>query len=155
MGFLVILFVATPTQGEEADSTSTSAGEEIEITSVTIRVKHRVWDEFKEDAKVVMDEEFQIGDTDFTAVMDRFVPDFAMNLKTREIVSRSPELKNPAFRLIVMENQEPQDTTWAFLNALPHFTRNTLLSFQIIGIDIEGREPIVVPDTLNTEVEEK
>ena len=151
IGIMLACLIATPTIAEEPDSAKTAEDEWPVVESVTVRVRHRVWAKFKEEAKVEIGDEFQIGDTEYTARVVRFVPDFAMKMKSKEIVSRSPEPNNPAVRIIVMENEEPADTTWAFTQELPHYGRLSLLAFQIIRIDFEGREPIVVPDTLETE----
>lgn len=142
---------AAPTIAEEPDSSKTSQEEWPTVNTVTIRVRHRVWAKFKEEATVEIGEEFQVGDTEFTALVDRFIPDFAMKMQSKEIISRTPEPNNPAVRIIVMENDEPADTTWAFTQELPHYGRLSLLAFQIIRIDFADREPIVVPDTLETE----
>ena len=64
-----------------------------------------------------------MGDTEYTARVVEFVPDFTMDLKTRKVTSRGTEPKNPAFKIIVKKNNVPTDTTWAFFNMPPHFAR--------------------------------
>jgi hypothetical protein len=90
-----------------------------------------------------MGKSFQIGDTRFSATVTDFEPDFVIDLPTHSITSRSIEPQNPAFRLIVREQGQPQDTTWAFLNMPPHFARNSLLAFEILRIDFAGRPPLL------------
>jgi hypothetical protein len=93
-------------------------------------------------------EVFQVGDTDYSAQIVRFVPDFAMNLKTGKIATRTPLPNNPAFQIIVKEKHVPQDTTWAFLNSPPHFARKSMLAFQILRIDFKNHEPVVRQDSV-------
>jgi hypothetical protein len=151
IGIILSVLIAAPTTAEEPDSSKAAENEWPTVNSVTVRVRHRVWEKFKEEAEVEIGEEFQIGDTEYTARIVRFVPDFAMKMQSKEVISRTPEPNNPAVRIIVLENEEPTDTTWAFTQELPHYGRLSLLAFQIIRIDFEDREPIVVPDTLETE----
>jgi hypothetical protein len=119
-----------------------------EVTALTLRIRHRVFANFREDRTVRMRQAFQVGDTDYAAQVVRFVPDFAMDTKTRKVTSRSDETKNPAFQIIVKQKGTPQDTTWAFLNLPPHFARNSLLAFQVLRIDFKNRAPVVSQDSL-------
>jgi hypothetical protein len=114
---------------------------------VTLGIRHRVFQQFSEVQKVALQKEFPIGDTEYSARVVRYVPDFAMELKTGKVVSRSNEPRNPAFQIIVKENGAAKDTTWAFLNMPPHFARNSLLAFKIARIDFLGREPILADTT--------
>jgi len=119
-----------------------------EVTAVTLRIRHRVFANFREDRTTRVRQPFQVGDTDYTATVLRFVPDFAMDTKTHKILSRSSEPKNPAFEILVKEKGAPQDTTWAFLNMPPHFARSSMLAFQILRIEFKGRPPVVSQDSL-------
>ena len=113
------------------------------VATVTLAIRHRVFKRFADLQTVRLDEEFTVGDTEFSARVLRYVPDFAMGLKTKEVTSRSTEPNNPAFQVVVSEKDVPQDTTWAFLNMPPHFARKSLLAFKIARIEFVGRDPIV------------
>jgi hypothetical protein len=119
----------------------------LEVSGVTLRIRHRVFEKFADERRVRPREVFQIGDTDYSAQIVRFVPDFAMNLKTGKIATRTPLPNNPAFQIIVKEKHVPQDTTWAFLNSPPHFARKSMLAFQILRIEFTNHEPVVRPDS--------
>ncbi|HEU4335142.1 MAG TPA: hypothetical protein VFT32_11655 [Candidatus Eisenbacteria bacterium] len=116
------------------------------VKSVTLGIRHRVFQNFSEVQTVALQKEFPVGDTEYSARIVRYVPDFAMDLKTKKIVSRSNEPKNPAFEIVIREKKVAQDTVWAFLNMPPHFARKSLLAFKIARIDFVGRAS-VVPDT--------
>lgn len=124
------------------------AKEPLKVKGLTLRIRHRVFANFREDRSVRPRQVFQVGDTDYTAQVVRFVPDFAMNTKSRKVVTRSNDPNNPAFEIIVKEKGVPQDTTWAFLNMPPHFTRNSMLAFQILRIEFANHEPVVSQDSL-------
>ena len=94
-----------------------------------------------------MNQSFRIGDTDYSARVVQYVSDFAMDMKTRKVVSRSSEPNNPALRIIVRLKGQPQDTTWALLHMPPHFARNSLLAFKVMRIEFAGRGPLLNPDT--------
>ena len=114
------------------------------LKSVTIAIRNRVFHEFKDQQTVLQGKSFPIGDTDYSAKIVQFVPYFAMDLSNGKVISRSPEPKNPAFKLIVSEKGKAQDTTWAMMSLPPHFTRRSFLAFKVMRIDFIGREPIVV-----------
>jgi hypothetical protein len=118
------------------------------VKTVTLRVFHRVFHNFTEDDKVVLNKEFPIGDTDFTATIIEYVPDFAMVMGPgpHKVVSRTNEPNNPAFRIEVKDKGAVTDTTWAMLSMPPHFARNSLLAFQVRRIDFKGHSPIVNKD---------
>lgn len=113
------------------------------LKSVTLAIRSRVFHEFADKQEVVQGKSFPIGDTDFSARIVQYVPDFAMEMETKKVVSRSTEPRNPAFKLIVSQNGKPQDTTWAMMSLPPHFTRRSFLAFKVLRIDFTGREPIV------------
>ena len=140
---LVALTAATP------QAAPTSAPQ---VTSVVLATRHRVFADFFEVDSVRVKEEFPVGDTPYTARVVEFVPDFAMNLKTHKVISRSSEPRNPAFRIIVREQGVPQDTTWAFINMPPHFARKSLLAFFIVRIDFKNRPPMWAGDSTATRV---
>lgn len=114
------------------------------LKSVTIAIRNRIFHDFADQQAVVQGKSFIIGDTDYSARIVQYVPDFAMDLSTGKVVSRSQEPKNPAFKLIVSRKGKPQDTTWAMMSLPPHFTRRSFLAFKVMRIDFVGRQPIVV-----------
>lgn len=116
------------------------------VKSVLLRSYHRVFHDFVEDETVTMYKEFTVGDTDYTAEVVEYIPDFAMDLKDHKIFSRSDEPKNPALRILVKQKGVPQDTTWALLNMPPHFAKKSLLAFKILRLDIKGHKPILAPE---------
>jgi hypothetical protein len=119
----------------------------LRVKSVTLRIRHRALPGFREEDSVRLKQDFQVGDTPYTAQVTEFVPDFTMNLKTRVVSSRSNQPNNPAFRIVVRKQGVPQDTSWAFLNMPPHFGRRSLLAFQIARVDFEDRAAIVSGDS--------
>jgi hypothetical protein len=117
------------------------------VKSVTLGIRHRVFQNFSELQTVAPRKEFPVGDTEYSARIVRYIPDFAMDLETRKIISRSNEPRNPAFEIVVREKKVPQDTVWAFLNMPPHFARKSMLAFKIARIDFVGRASIVADTT--------
>jgi hypothetical protein len=116
--------------------------------AVTLHVFSRVFGNFHDKVSVPLRQEFRVGDTEYTARIVDWVPDFAMDLKNRKIFSRGPEPKNPAFRIVVRKNGAPQDTVWAFVNMPPHFARKSLLAFIATQIEFLDHPPIVSEDSL-------
>ena len=113
------------------------------LKSVTLAIRNRVFHEFADQQAVVQGKPFVIGDTDFSARIVQYVPDFAMDLGSGKVISRSGEPRNPAFKLIVSQKGKAQDTTWAMMSLPPHFTRRSFLAFKVMRIDFVGRAPIV------------
>lgn len=120
------------------------------VKDVTLLIRHRVFQSFSEVDTVSMRSDFEIGDTPYSARVVEFVPDFAMNLKTRRIFSRSNQPNNPAFRIVVKEKGVPSDTTWAFLDMPPHFARKSMLAFLVRRITFEDHAPIATRDSSAT-----
>ncbi len=117
------------------------------VDAVTLDIRHRVFHEFADRQRVKLNQTFVVGDTDLSARIVQYVPDFSMDLKTRKITSRSEQPDNPAFRIIVWQKKVPQDTVWAFLNMPPHFAMKSLLAFRVIRVDFVGRASIMVDTT--------
>jgi len=140
------LLLAAGTLGA-AGTTAPVASHAARVKTVTLAMRHRVFANFSDLQTVTLQKEFPVGDSDFSAKVIRYVPDFAMELKTGKVVSRSSEPKNPAFQVIVREKKVVQDTSWAFLNMPPHFGRKSLLAFKVVRIDFVGAPPIVADTT--------
>jgi hypothetical protein len=120
---------------------------EVRVSFVTLEIRHRVFHDFTDRQQVKLNQEFPVGDTDYTARIVQYVPDFAMDMKTRKVLSRSNEPKNPAFKIIVKQKKAPQDTTWAMINMVPHYARKSMLAFHVVRIDFIGHAPILRPDS--------
>jgi len=91
---------------------------------------------------VRLKQEFPVGDTEMTARIIEFVPDFTIG-RDRKVTSRTNEPNNPAVRIVVKDKGAPHDTSWAFLNFPPHFSARAVLAFQVLRIDFENHEPVL------------
>lgn len=117
------------------------------LAAVTLDIRHRVFHDFADRQKVKLNQTFVIGDTDLSARIVQYVPDFSMDLKTRKVTSRTEQPDNPAFRIIVWQKKVPQDTVWAFLNMPPHFAMKSLVAFRVLRVDFVDRASIMVDTT--------
>jgi hypothetical protein len=105
-----------------------------------------VFHQFRDVHRVKLNEDFTLGDSEYSARVVQYLPDFEMDLDTRRFFSVSDKPNNPAFRVIVRKGRVPQDTTWAFLNNPPHFGAKSYFAFQVLKLEVAGRPP-VLPDT--------
>ena len=144
LALLLLLLVGTL---GATPATAPVASHAARVKSVTLAVRHRIFKNFSDTQEVTLQKEFPVGDSDFSARVVRYVPDFMMNLKSGKVTSRSNEPKNPAFQIIVREKKVVQDTTWAFMNLPPHFGRKSMLAFKIVRIDFVGAPPVVADTT--------
>lgn len=118
------------------------------VKTVTLLIGNRAFPDFKDLQTVPMKKDFVIGESRYTGRVVEFVPDFAIDTKRHKVISRSNLPRNPACRIIVRDNGVPSDTSWAFVNFPPHFSRNSLMSFRVVRIDFHNLPPITVePDT--------
>ena len=102
----------------------------------TVRVRHISDNEAYEDHKIRLGEEFFIADTEYTAKVKRFVPDFAMDKKTKEVISRSDQMKNPALLLEVLYQGQSVYETWIlYQNLMPHKIQDPGYYFQYISYE--------------------
>jgi hypothetical protein len=126
---LAILLVAAATADEEKALPS----------SITLRITNRMYPDFEEMIQTEMNEGHQVGDTDYWFELTEFYPHFAIIDSTKEIVSLSEEMKNPAFRIKIYEDEELVEETWAFyLLNVPHFARGSYLAFEVMEFDYGG-----------------
>ncbi len=116
--------------------------------TVTLHIFNRVFASFHDKIRISLKEEVRVGDTEYTAQLIQYVPEFDMDLKSHKIVTRSPQPKNPAFEVVVRKNGAPQDTAWAFMNMAPHYTRKSLLAFIATKIEFANAPVMVSQDTL-------
>jgi hypothetical protein len=99
----------------------------------TIRVRHLSLDDAYEDHEVRLGESFYVADTEYTVKVDRFVPDFAMNKTTKEVISRSDELLNPALLLKFVDQEQVLYESWIlYQNLMPHAVRDPGYYFQFV-----------------------
>jgi hypothetical protein len=133
---VVLLAMGAPAAGA-------APAQRLKVKTVTLRMYHRVFHEFRDEARVGLRQDFPVGDTDYSARVVEFVPDFALDLEKHKVISRSSEPRNPAFHIVVRKQGVPQDTTWAFLNMPPHFARKSLIAFQVMRIDFENHAPVL------------
>jgi hypothetical protein len=113
------------------------------VDGVVLSVEHRMYTQFHEVHRVRMGERFRIGDTDYEARVAGYIPDFVIDDKTKKVVSRSKEPRNPALMIEIFENGKKTDVAWAFPgNGPPHYSRHAMLSFHIDElIWKEGKAP--------------
>jgi hypothetical protein len=142
---LLIGLVAVPHSHAQVKPPVPAGGARLE--AVTLLVRHRVFHDFRDLQRVKLKQDFLLGDTDYSARVVEYLPDFTMDLTSRKIVSKSDRPDNPAFRIVVFPPKVPQDTTWALLNMPPHFARKSLFAFQVVKIEFTGRPPIMVDTT--------
>lgn len=130
-----------------------SAAAPAKLRSVTLHIFNRVFTNFHDKVVAVQNKEFRVGDTDFTARVIRFEPDFTMDLKSRSVHSRSGEPKNPAFQIVVSRAGAPHDTSWAFFNMPPHFGIKEELAFVATRIEFTNRPALVSSDSIAKRIE--
>jgi hypothetical protein len=126
-----------------APSTPADLSKARKLKEVTLIVRHRVFHDFAEQITTRLTAPFPISDTDYSATVDRYVPDFAMDFKNGRVISRTAETNNPAVRVIIREKGVATDTTWALLDMPPHFGRKSMLAFQLTRLDYASGKPII------------
>jgi hypothetical protein len=119
------------------------AGCDQPLESVGLEVKHRIFAGFREEHRVAPGETFVIGDTEYTARIVGFLPDFVYDESTGTAASRSAVPNNPAVRIEVLENGKKIDEVWAFQGeGPPHYGRSSMLAFRVTGLAWKpGKEP--------------
>ncbi len=106
------------------------------FTEVTMRVTHRIYPSFADTLSVSKLENVQIGDTEFSFEVDRFLADFGIK-PDGTLVSRSATPHNPAFEVVVFEEDEEVDRHWAFFGTgKPHYRRDSLLAFEVLAFTL-------------------
>jgi hypothetical protein len=143
LGLLAGLVAASLTHAQAVPP----AGGGLRLDAVTLLIRHRVFHDFRDLQRVKLKREFILGDTDYTARVVEYVPDFTMDLGSHRITSRSNQPHNPAFRIIISQKGVPQDTTWALLKMPPHFARKSFFAFQIVRLDFLDGPPILADTT--------
>jgi hypothetical protein len=113
------------------------------VAHVDLVIRHRVFTDFVDQVKAVPAKPFGVGDTDYSATVIQYVPDFAMDIESGRIYSRTDQPNNPAFKIAVRQKDAPVDTTWALLDMPPHFARKSMLSFQVMRIEYTSGKPLL------------
>jgi len=147
----LLLTLATPALSAPAAPAATPA----HLRNVTLHIFNRVFTAFHDRVVAVPGREFRVGDTDYTARVVEFVPDFSMSLKTHRVTSRSGEPRNPAFRVVVSRAGTPTDTSWAFFNMPPHYAAREVLAFVATRIEFTNRPPLDSTDSLAIRIRQK
>jgi hypothetical protein len=135
---LVVLFTLVAVAAEAATPAAppdtSKRTKPARLKSVTLLIGSRVFADFRDLETATLNKEFPVGASDYTARVVQYIPDFGIDQKMR-VVSRSNEPRNPAVRVIVKESGVTQDTSWAFANFPPHYSRRSLLSFRLVRIE--------------------
>lgn len=131
---------------------ATAPAARLKVTRLKLVVGHRVFTDFHDVVTTGMRESFRVGDSEYSAKVIEFQPDFAMDLKTHKVMSRSQEPRNPAARIIVWKSGAPNDTAWAFLNMPPHFARHSMLAFRLARVEFENHAPVEAPTDTSARV---
>ncbi len=106
---------------------------------VTMRITHRIYPSFADTLIVEKHETAQIGDTEFSFEVADFLADFGIK-SDGTLVSRSAIAHNPAFQVVVFENDEETDRHWAFFGTgKPHYRRDSLLAFEVLSFRIDDQ----------------
>ena len=132
-----------------------AAGAPAKLKTVTLHILNRVFTNFHDKVVATLNKEFRVGDTEFTARVVRFEPDFTLDLKTRKVTSRTGEPKNPAFQIVVSRKGTPHDTTWAFFNMPPHYGVREELAFVATRIEFTNRPVLESRDSFALRLEPK
>lgn len=131
-----------------AKSAAPAASAKLKVARLSMIVGNRAFPDFRDRVTVKLHESFRVGDSQYSAKVVEFQPDFAMDLKSHKIMSRSQDPNNPAVKVFVWKNGAPDDTSWAFLNMPPHYGRHSMLAFQLTRIEFENHA--AVESTLDT-----
>lgn len=140
---VMALALAALPQGAVSSAPAGKPSPPLEVKSVTLGIRHRVFSDFGDRITVKMHEPFRVGDSEYSGEVVQFLAEFDYDIKNRRARSRSNEPKNPAVEVIVHQEEAAQDTTWAFLNMPPHFARKSMLAFQLLRVDFENHAPVM------------
>jgi hypothetical protein len=110
------------------------------LSTITVRAFHLLYPDYSQTFTVAMQEKVQLADTNLFVAIEEFVPHFAIDTVTHKVTSQSTELKNPAFKVVIYAGVEKKEEQWAFFKfAVPHFTRQTGLRFEVLKFDYNGK----------------
>ncbi len=76
---------------------------------------------------------FFVADTDYSVKVEQFIPDFYMDMQSKEVSSRSNKPLNPALHLAVFYQSDLLYETWVLYQSLmPHAIHEPGYYFQFI-----------------------
>ena len=136
---LVLLFGPGSVSGAETTPAPADSGLVLQV-----EVGSRLYPGWKEQLRLRLGELFYLGDSEYTARIEEFLPDF--RIIDGKFLTLSQELKNPAARVVVYHDTTAADTSWAFLNFPPHFSARSFFTFQLK--EIAGFVPAAVDSTV-------
>ena len=132
-----------------------AAGAALKMRTVRLHMFHRAFPNFHDQVDASLGKEFPIGDTDYSGTVTQFLADFDYDLKRHKAFSKSTAPANPAFHIVVKRKGVPTDTTWAFLNLPPHFSKQSLIAFIATEVSFTNHATIVSKDTLALRIRER
>ena len=97
-----------------------------------VEVGSRLYPTWHEQLRLRLGELFYLGDSEYSARIERFLPDF--RIIDGKFVSVTQKLANPAAHVIVYHDTTATDSTWAFLNFPPHFSPRSFFTFKLLEI---------------------
>lgn len=146
LGIAVVLaLLAAPAARAATPAPAATHGPKLE--AVTFGIRHRVFHDFRDVQKVKLNQTFLLGDSEYSARVIQYLPDFQMDLEHHKFFSLSDQPRNPAFRVVVSRGKAPHDTSWAFLKSPPHFSAKSYFSFEVLRIDFVGYPPLLADTT--------
>jgi hypothetical protein len=146
----LVAFAVTIASAAGSTSTSAPASDRVDSFEVStdtslvfiLQLGNRLFPDWKEERGVRLHEHFVIGDTEYTAVVTKLLPDF--RIIDGKAGSLSPQMNNPAARVMVYHDSSVADSSWAFLNFPPHFSPRSFFTFQlkeVVGYAAGGASP--------------
>jgi hypothetical protein len=127
---LAVMAVVLERPARSAEAPGDSLGAAVESTlTFTVEAGNRLYLDWKEEHTVALRDTFYLGDSEFTAVVESFLPDF--RIVDGKPVSLADTLGNPAVHVFVLADSGAVDSSWAFLNFPPHFSARSFYTFQL------------------------
>ena len=145
---LFVFFASLPALAAAPAAAPATGKGPAKCKTVTLHIFSRVFQNFHDKVVATPNKPFRVGDTEYTARIIRFEPDFSLDLKTRKATSMSGEPNNPAFQIVVSKGGVPHDTSWAFFNMPPHYSAKAHLAFVATRIDFVNRPVLESQDSL-------
>lgn len=110
------------------------------LESVTIVVLHPQFPEFSETHTLHLGDEEIIHDTEYSLRLVDFVPDFQIDKKTKQVVSRSANLNNPALKLEIYPTVKKDPGQWIFRDTdMEHQVPAPGFTFRVEAIKLRQR----------------
>lgn len=113
-----------------------SMGCKSDSRDVKLIIRHIENKDFAEEHVVKFRGEFFISDTDYSAKVIKFIPDFVMNEKTKRVSSRSKKPNNPAVMVRVYHKGRFLYDSWVLQKAdTIHYVRKPGFYFEFVGLE--------------------